>query len=46
MRFRLFNRTPTASDMQKRSQQAKRSSYREFHDNMAAQYGRKIEWAE
>ena len=43
---RHFNRTPTAREMQQRSQEAKRNSYRAFHDNMAANVGRKIEWAE
>ena len=42
----LFTRTPTASEMQKRSQEAKRKRYRDFHDNMAAKCGRRIEWAE
>lgn len=43
MMFNLFRRTLTASEMQQRSQQAKRAAYREFHDRMAAQAGRKIE---
>lgn len=44
--FKLFRRTPTASEMQKLGVQAKRKAYREFHDRMAAKCGRRIEWAE
>ena len=44
--FKLFRRPPTASEMQRRSQEAKRAKYRAFHDNMAAKCGRRIEWAE
>ena len=44
--FKLFKRPPTASEMQRRSQEAKRAKYRAFHDELAAKCGRRIEWAE
>ena len=48
--FKLFRRTPTASEMGKRGAAVKkhrnREGYKTFHDNMAAKCGRRIEWAE
>lgn len=44
--FKLFHRTPNARQMARMAHEAKRERYKTFHDQLAEQVGRKIEWAE